>query len=70
MMEAEHTSETLAEIKLRTQQYIPEDSEIYTRRRENLKYHKSGMIRNRLGMYNRSEMVVVQGSPCTPTPQG
>jgi hypothetical protein len=37
MMEAARTSETSVDIKLRTRQYIPEDSELHTRRRENLK---------------------------------
>jgi hypothetical protein len=27
----------------------------------------SGMIRNHMGKHDRSEMVVVQGSPCAPT---
>jgi hypothetical protein len=35
MMEAAHTSETSVGIQLRTRQYIPEDSELHTRRREN-----------------------------------
>jgi hypothetical protein len=39
MMEATRTSETSADIKLRTRQYIPEDSELPTRHRENLKPH-------------------------------
>jgi hypothetical protein len=39
MMEAARTSETSVDIKLRTRQYIPEDSELHTRRRENLKSH-------------------------------
>jgi hypothetical protein len=39
MMEAERTSETSVDIQLRTRQYIPEDSELHTRRRENLKSH-------------------------------
>jgi hypothetical protein len=39
MMEAAHTSETSVDIQLRTQQYIPEDSELHTRCRENLKSH-------------------------------
>jgi hypothetical protein len=38
-MEAARTSETSADIQLRTLQYIPEDSELHTRRRENLKSH-------------------------------
>jgi hypothetical protein len=39
MMEAARTSETSADIQLRTLQYIPEDSELLTRRRENFKSH-------------------------------
>jgi hypothetical protein len=39
MMEAARTSETLVDIQLRTRQCIPEDSEVHTRRRENLKTH-------------------------------
>jgi len=39
MMEAARTSETSVDIQLRTWQYIPEDSELHTRRRENLKSH-------------------------------
>jgi hypothetical protein len=40
MMEAAHTSETLVDNYF-TQQYIPEDnSELHTRRCENLKSHK------------------------------
>jgi hypothetical protein len=39
MMEVARTSETSVDIKLRTRQYIPEDSELHTRRRENLKSH-------------------------------
>jgi hypothetical protein len=38
-MEAARTSETSVDIQLRTQQYIPEDSELHTRSRENLKSH-------------------------------
>jgi hypothetical protein len=40
-MEVARTSETSVDIQLRTRQYIPEDSEIHTRRRENLKSHKT-----------------------------
>jgi hypothetical protein len=35
-MEAARTSETSFDIQLRTRQYIREDSELHTRRRENL----------------------------------
>jgi hypothetical protein len=40
MMEAARTSEMSVDIQLRTWQYIPEDSELHTRHRENLKSHK------------------------------
>jgi hypothetical protein len=40
MMEAARTYETSVDIQLRTRQYIPEDSELHTRRRDNLKSHK------------------------------
>jgi hypothetical protein len=39
IMEAARTSETSVDIQLRTRQYIPEDSELHTCRRENLKSH-------------------------------
>jgi hypothetical protein len=39
MMEAARISETSVDIQLRTRQCIPEDSELRTRRRENLKSH-------------------------------
>jgi hypothetical protein len=39
-MEAARTSKTSIDIQLRTWQYIPEDSELHTRRCENLKSHK------------------------------
>jgi hypothetical protein len=39
MMEAVRTSETSVVIPLRARQYIPEDSELHTCRRENFKSH-------------------------------
>jgi hypothetical protein len=42
MMEAARTSETSVDIQLRTRQYIPEDSELHTRRREIS--HRSGLV--------------------------
>jgi hypothetical protein len=39
MMEAVRTSQTSVNIYLTTRQYIPEDSELHTRRREDLKSH-------------------------------
>jgi hypothetical protein len=44
MMEATHPSETSADIDLTTRQYIPEDSVLHTRRRENLKSHISAHV--------------------------
>jgi hypothetical protein len=38
-MGAARTSETPVNIDLATRQHIPEDSELHTRRRENLKSH-------------------------------
>jgi hypothetical protein len=38
-MEVARTAETSVDIYLTTRQYIPEDSELHTRRRENLKSH-------------------------------
>jgi hypothetical protein len=37
IIEATRTAETSGDIQLRTRQYIPEDSELHTRRRESLK---------------------------------
>jgi hypothetical protein len=39
MMEAVQTSETSDNFNVTTRRYIPEDSKIHTRRRENLKFH-------------------------------
>jgi hypothetical protein len=39
MMEAVRTSEISVNIYLTTRQYIPEDSKLHIRRRENLKSH-------------------------------
>jgi hypothetical protein len=44
MMEEARTSETSVNSQLRTRQYIPEDYELHTRRRENLKSHKVGTV--------------------------
>jgi hypothetical protein len=41
MMEAARISETSVDIQLKTRQYIPEDSKLHTRRRENLKTHNA-----------------------------
>jgi hypothetical protein len=41
MMEAVHTSETSVNFNLTIQRYIPEDSELHTRRRENLKSYSN-----------------------------
>jgi hypothetical protein len=39
MMEAARISETPVDIDLTTRQYIAEDSELHTRRRQNMKSH-------------------------------
>jgi hypothetical protein len=46
LMEAERTSERSVDIQLRTRQYIPEDSELHIRRRENLKSHDYILVHN------------------------
>jgi hypothetical protein len=38
------TTETSVDIQLRTRQYNPEDSELHTLRRENLKSHKDTVV--------------------------
>jgi hypothetical protein len=43
-MEAVRTSEKFVNLNLTTRQYIPEDSKLYTRLRENLKSHKLQML--------------------------
>jgi hypothetical protein len=53
MMEAACTSETSVDIQLRTQQYIPEDSELHTHCRENLKSHKNSVISKNIQLYNK-----------------
>jgi hypothetical protein len=44
MMEAARTSETSVDIQLKTWQYIPENSELHTRRHENLKCHMDNIL--------------------------
>jgi serine kinase of HPr protein (carbohydrate metabolism regulator) len=44
MMEAARTSETPVDIQLRILQYIPEDYELHTRRRKNLKSHIGRLV--------------------------
>jgi hypothetical protein len=44
MIEAERTSETSVNFNVTTRLYIPEDSELHTRRRENLKCRKTLII--------------------------
>jgi hypothetical protein len=41
MMEAVRTSETSLNFNVTTRRYIPDDSKLQTRRRENLESHKS-----------------------------
>jgi len=44
MMEAVSTSETSVNFNVTTRRYIPEDSKLHTRRRENLKSHKMSRV--------------------------
>jgi hypothetical protein len=44
MPAAARTSQTSDDNDLRTRQYIPEDSELHTRRRENLKSHRFSIV--------------------------
>jgi hypothetical protein len=53
--EVRAASETSVDIQLRTRQYIPEDSELHTRRRENLKSHKAGRNLNLPNMTRSKE---------------
>jgi len=46
MMEAVRTSETSVNFNLTTRRYIPEDSKLHTRRRENFKTHNFLTLRN------------------------
>jgi hypothetical protein len=39
MMEAVHNSETSVHFNMTSRRYIPEDSKLHTRQRENLKSH-------------------------------
>jgi hypothetical protein len=52
MMEAARPSEKSVDIQVRTRQYIPEDSELYTRRRENLKSHITCLLFFIMGYYS------------------
>jgi hypothetical protein len=52
-MEAARTSETSVDIQLRTQQYIPEDPELHTRHRENLKSHRLNSLQSTLSLILR-----------------
>jgi hypothetical protein len=44
MMEAVRTSETFVYFNETTGRYIPEDSKLHTRRRENLKAHEVSLL--------------------------
>jgi hypothetical protein len=50
MMEAARTSETSVDIQLRTQQYIPEDSELYTDNLHFMTHSKSSATDELLAM--------------------
>jgi hypothetical protein len=64
MMEAARTSETSVDIEFRTSQYIAEDSDLHTRRRENLKSHKiNGFQRQLLDGGNHRYITTVATVP-------
>jgi hypothetical protein len=48
MMEAVRTSESSLIFNVTTRRYIPEDSKLHTRRRENLKSHTARTFAHRL----------------------
>jgi hypothetical protein len=71
MMEAARTCETSVDIQLKTRQYIPEDSELYTRRRENLESHCTVTTQSVSEAFNTKSIPVYTGtshwpksSPC------
>jgi hypothetical protein len=57
MMEVARTSETSVHIYLTTRQCIPEDSELHTRRRENLKSHKNNLHQNEINYFQGRVMI-------------
>jgi hypothetical protein len=64
------STETSVDIQLRTRQYIPEDSELHTRRRENLKSRKNctsckkgkwtERVLNYIHLYKKSSQTIAQ----------
>jgi hypothetical protein len=44
LMEAARSAEMSVDIQLRTRQYIPEDSELHTHRREDLKSYENKVV--------------------------
>jgi hypothetical protein len=59
IMEVAHTSETPVDIQLRTWQYIPEDSELHTRRRENLKSYSVDKLFKKIVFYEPRSFITV-----------
>jgi hypothetical protein len=69
MLEAALTSETSVDIRLRTRQYISEDSELHTCRRENLKSHTPvTIIAYLLYRVAWSYFIYILSSPVAPQP--
>jgi hypothetical protein len=60
MMEAVRTSETSVYLNETTRRYIPEDSKLHTRRRENLKSHTNFLPRS-LKLGHATLRIVVAG---------
>jgi hypothetical protein len=62
MMVAAGTAETSVDIQLRTLQYIPEDSEIHTRRQENLKSHNKFLALKRDKSHSHAAQIEKDGN--------
>jgi hypothetical protein len=65
MMEAARTSETSVNIQLRTWQYIPKDSELHTRCRENLKSHRKRLVLYVGGCHIPNPLVIIKSNQKT-----
>jgi hypothetical protein len=73
VIEAARIPETSVDIQVRTRHYIPEDSELHTRRRENLKSHKDNrysnwVLRSELQVLTATDMkmaVFCDSAPCS-----
>jgi hypothetical protein len=58
-MEAVRTSEMSVNFSLTTRRYIPEDSKLHTRRRENLKSHILGAVNSGIDVTKQLTVVAL-----------